>query len=894
MHEHLRDRLLARWGRFATTRPWLTLLVCLVLAALGIGLAATQLRMRTDRSELVDSSLEWNARYATYKAQFPRWNDVIVVVEGDAADARVTEFTRALADHLRALLFISIADAGFDTAEAGPRFFYAASDELFDQTLRDLATARAFAHAENPNTALALLLSQLQSGEGDPSDLDRLEQFLKPYVDAAEGGEPDFSFMDPRQSRWQPFASRNGTGPLRFIRVHFSGMGEGLEGLAADVKRLREAVRAYEAAHPPGAALSWGVTGIPALEADETAQSVRDSTLASIIAAVMIAGMMIAVYRGIWVPLLAMASLLIGLAWSFGWIVISVGHLQVLSVTFCSILMGLGIDYALLLISRLELLKERHPQLDDAMERAFRRVGPGMITGAITTAAAFASTAFTQFTGMAEMGIIAGGGIILCVVAVMCSLPAMLAVTGGWRRLLRSRPGGEDAHFAHGWFDVFDRRPWATVAMTSAITIGFLLLSLRVHYDGNVLRLQAPGVESVRWEHRIVEDDARTTWHALAMTTPEEGAALAARYRALTAQVSEVGGAGLLVPPKLDERLGKVRAVAATAPPRVVEATADLGTTLSQLNTLRAGIGLQTLTRRVPEEIKTRLQGIASRVGEAVTAGTALDDQQRAEAWRRLDGAWVRVRESLASFLATALDGNPPSEADLPPTLRDQFIGRDGSWLLMIFPTPDPEGLDRSILDPARLENFVTTLQATDPHVFGPPIQIHESSRVILRAYGIAAAIAVGSILVLLLLDFRRISDAICCLLPVFIGFLGAFGMMGLFGVPLNFANLIVMPLIFGLGMDASVNIVHRWRQHPVGRPAGLSGGTGRGITLALVSTMIGFGALLVSDHRGIQSLGFAVLAGLGVTLAACYSILPAVLRLRTRPAQPPLEPDDD
>ena len=166
--------------------------------------------------------------------------------------------------------------------------------------------------------------------------------------------------------------------------------------------------------------------------------------------------------------------------------------------------------------------------------------------------------------------------------------------------------------------------------------------------------------------------------------------------------------------------------------------------------------------------------------------------------------------------------------------------------------------------------------------MLGPPIQIHESSELIQREYVKAAVFAVIAILVLLLLDFRSLADTLCAMVPVTIGFLDAFGLMGLFGVPLNFANIIVMPLIFGIGVDAGVHVVHRWRAEPYGRPAGLSGGTGRGVTLTMASTMIGFGCMLLAEHRGIRSLGFVMLAGLSVTLLACYTVLPALLRLRT------------
>ena len=142
-----------------------------------------------------------------------------------------------------------------------------------------------------------------------------------------------------------------------------------------------------------------------------------------------------------------------------------------------------------------------------------------------------------------------------------------------------------------------------------------------------------------------------------------------------------------------------------------------------------------------------------------------------------------------------------------------------------------------------------------DVSVIGPTVQIYESSEMIKTEYIKAAAYAVAAILILLCLDFRRLSDALCAMAPVTIGFIGAFGLMGVLGVSLNFANIIVLPLIFGIGVSAGVHVVHRWRLEPSGRPRGLSGGTGRGITLPMLTTMIGFGCLLIAKHRAARLL---------------------------------------
>ena len=151
----------------------------------------------------------------------------------------------------------------------------------------------------------------------------------------------------------------------------------------------------------------------------------------------------------------------------------------------------------------------------------FRGIGPGMLTGAVTTAAAFASTALTQFKGMAEMGIIAAGGILLCLVAVLSVFPACLALTGRWKKIIRHRPGGEEAHFAHGRLDFVDTYPIPTLVVAALIVIGLGFSARNVRYDSNILNLQPPNLESVQWNKRVVDEDARSVWAGLVVVDPD-------------------------------------------------------------------------------------------------------------------------------------------------------------------------------------------------------------------------------------------------------------------------------------------------------------------------------------------------------------------------------------
>jgi predicted RND superfamily exporter protein len=255
-----------------------------------------------------------------------------------------------------------------------------------------------------------------------------------------------------------------------------------------------------------------------------------------------------------------------------------------------------------------------------------------------------------------------------------------------------------------------------------------------------------------------------------------------------------------------------------------------------------------------------------------------VDDAVRTERMEAMTHAWETGADQLRTTVELAMAPGMPGPDALPPVLRESWIGADGQWLLRVEPLPAED----SILEPTRLATFVESIRTVAPDVLGPPVQILESSRLITAAYQMAALYALIAVTVILLLDFRSIIDAALAIMPVFIGFIGVFGVMGLVGMQVNFANLMVLPLIFGIGVDAGVHVVHRWRNQPDGMPAGLIGGTGQAITLTMCTTIIGFGSLLIAEHQGIRSLSIVMVTGLGITWLACMLALPAALRLRT------------
>ena len=870
MSGDLRGRLLEAWGRGVTTHPAITLWCCGLLAAASVLLAVNRIELHSDRSDLVDPRLEWNARYAIYRADFPRWNDLIVCLDGPADDHEVDDFARMLARDLQTHDQVHRADAGFLASEAGPRLYLTSPADAFAPALNDLVYGARLAQAESPVAALDELFTTAQSRPTEDVSFEELAGVISPFIDGLNNRNASFDLLESMNDRWQPLVTNSGR--IRLVMVSLAQNEEAsVDALSRDLAWLRTTIKDLLVKHGHDD-LEWGITGIPAMEADETAQAIADSTVASIVAFLLVTGLLLLVFRHWMIPLLAATALVIGIAWSFAWVVISVGHLQLLSVIFSAILIGLGIDFALHLIARLRLVEGDHPDLPAAMGQTFRDVGPGLLTGAITTAAAFGCTAFTAFLGVAETGIIASGGVLLCLGAVMCAFPAMLALLPRWRQRVQKIRSVSD----HGFPQLvapFESRPVITLLAGGLIGAGMVMAAIQVRYDPNLLNLQPPGLESVQWAKRLAEEPGADLWSGLIMTEPESAPELVVELRN-HAQVEEVTGMGILYPPQLSERLAKVKEAASRL--EGVSNEPDRASTLvTQLRFLANGLKQRD---ELPAADQPAASALINQIEAALDEWSSIDSRERSRRYERLKAAWKRGAQEARPWFASALSGHPPGADDLPRLLQELWIGQDGQWLLRVAPRVD----ERSVLEPQRLNEFVEGVREVAPDVLGSPVQIYESTILIINAYLWSALLALGAILLVLFLDFRRPLDVFCAMLPVLIGFAGTFAIMTLFGLPVNFANLMVMPMILGIGVDAGVHAVHRWRSDPSRSPAGLWGGTGQGISLTLLTTGIAFASLLIADHRAVQSLATVMIIGLGVTFIATITILPAILRIRS------------
>jgi uncharacterized protein len=878
--------------RVVLRAPRFTLGCCLVLGCLSALYAWQVLQLKTSRLDLLNPSSPFHQRWIAYLEEFGEDDDAVVVVEG--SDPR--NVSRVLDELGRRLdeagdLFRSVLHR-VDTERLESKGLFLLkptelarivtfTEEMLPVIREDwepltaaqllLGTTRTLlAHAAAEEIPGALPVRQV-AHSADPGPLaaereaaDVLESLLLAVEAPTSYRFPGGSLGELPRALSSSGHLTADDGRLGFILVSIARTSSGILPDAEDVQQLKRLVAEVSRDNPD---VEVGLTGLPILEHDEMHISRHDMTRATICSLVGVSVLFVVGFGHWRLPLLAVGSLLIALTWSFGYIALSVGHLNILSISFGAILIGLGIDFGIHLLARFAEIRRQAATLEEAITTTVSEAGPGLTTGAVTTALAFGAAAMTHFTGIAELGVIAGGGVLLCLIASLVALPALLMMAERGRPLRAAphplpiaqacRPATQHAGFA--------------LVMT-LLTTAVLATGLpRLAFDHNLLNLQPEDLPSVIWERRLLAQGDQSVWFAVSMADSlEEIVQRKEELRTLpsVSRVEEV--ASLLLPPSPDhvasmseigERLSRLPA---TPPPLPLRDPRETALQFRQA----IDYASQQLTD-VPELASFRqgLRRLREAIGQVSPAVCGTRLQQFESSWAQ--DIWQRLTR-----LAEQSHSAPPTIADLPLAWRDRFISPQGRYLLRIFAQGDIWSMDR-------LEQFVREIERVDPRVTGHPVQTFYASRQMQQSYTHAAVYATLAVLMVLMIDFRSFRASLFALVPLGLGILQLFGLLGLLGIPLNAANMIVLPLIIGIGLDDGVHVVHDYRRQA--RNYALGNATAAAIVLTSATTMLGFGSLMMAHHQGLRSLGQVLTIGVFCCMMSSLVTLPALLALYDR-----------
>ena len=901
-HSTLRHRLLGRWSHLVGRWPKVVLALSLVVAGLSVFITARDLQFQPDRNDLLAPSLPWNKIFIDWQSTFPGKDDLIVIVDAGANSQAAGPLVDKLAEAIAKAPGIRHVEWKHPRSSYSGKTIRLLPWARFERQAADLADAKALLQSPSAAALIGNITRELRAAETKPADVpaadaktQEFEAIKKIYsltrlIDGlwqrlvASAGDTT-STLASLINKQSEFAYLSPDDRFYFLRVSPIRDEGSLNEFATAITSIRDVLAAHEK-EATASSMSLGLTGIPVIEMDETQVASTDSTIASIVSVVLILIVLMIAFYSVRTPLLAVLSLLIGIAWSFGYLTLVIGHLQVISVVFTVMLLSLGVAYGIYIAARFELTRHNHaPGLGGflaTLRDTIETVGPGVFTGAITTAAAFVTTVFTDFKGVAEMGHIAGVGIMLCLLAMFSVFPALLRLFRNKHRHFKPMENRRFHFYEDRWVMPFVRNSRATIIATAFITVGSLYGISQMYFDFDLLKLFPRGVESVDWQTRLSQAGRPIYFGASVCKDIEEARAVAAKMSGKESISDTFGGIGILFP---EQELRKIQHLnelrtQLTKGTTVIDPSSAGPDLLTTFRSLQLAMTIAT-ARKMPEEIRLALVALNKTTASAIAAMEAMDDTARAASVQRLDAEYRAWRGESARKIFEALDTLPLAPADLPAELLNPYIAPDGRVVLEVYPKL-PEGIT-SILDPAFLPFYVRDMESVDPNITGPSPQIYRSGVLIKESYQLAGLFALLVVFVLVCLDFRSLSDSLLSMIPVSVGFAMTFGIMWFMDMQINPANIIVLPLMFGIGVDAGVHMIHRYRQSPTTRPLGLSDGTGKGITITNLATVLGFATLIFARHRGVASLGFVLTVGIALTTLACWFVMPAVLEVVQR-----------
>jgi hopanoid biosynthesis associated RND transporter like protein HpnN len=845
------------------TVVWLSLGVAL----LSIAVVFSGLQFKTSRLDLLNPASEFNQRWLAYLDEFGEGDDAIIVAQGADA-AKVKEAIDAVAAGLQrpgmpVESVLSVRDLSTLRAKG---LHYLSSKELqqLDEGLQKLSE-----YSEKLG-GLNELLAGLSKLNGKTQEILRqptvpsaartalAKQYQKIIANIAEENDSSGSVspgeiqkgiaqLRDGMKQFEPAYLTADEGRIAYVLFRLKPVKNEFTRGADAIGRVRKMLVDLNQRHP---SVKLGLTGMPVLEFDEMKSSQNDMSVSTWLSLAGVGLMFWASYGGLRHTGVAIAVLLLGMAWAFGYLTLAVGHLNILSVSFTAILVGGGIDFSIHYVAHYLEGQSRGETVEASLVHTARNVGPGVITGGVTTAMAFMTTSLTDFVGVAELGLIAGGGLLLCLVATVVVLPALMVLSD------RGRTNRQQPKLipVAVWAAPSFKAPYFVLVLTLVITAvlgaGFQWL----RYDDNLLNLQAKSMESVKLERDILSTNDRSLWFAVSTAqSAADARTLKMRLEALEG-VDHVEEPGSLLPESGVEKRKRISGIASRLN-RLVKVDFDAAAG-SAPDLVRE---VQSATRLV-----VALEGDKSPTAQGWTAfGTAIANLAPGSSMN------VMLRD-----LRSIARPEPPEVADIPRPIAERCIGRTGKFMIRIYPKGN-------IWDREELTKFVRALEKVDPHVTGHPIQTFYASAQMRKAYVHASIYSIIAVTFLLLIDFGSITNTLVAMMPLCLGIIQMFGAMGWLGIPLNPASMIALPLIMGIGVDDGVHLMHDYRLQK--KRYRLANSTALAVMLTSATSMVGFAATILSPHQGLRSLGQVLTLGIFTCLASSLWALPAVLNIMSR-----------
>ena len=636
-----------------------------------------------------------------------------------------------------------------------------------------------------------------------------------------------------------------------------------------------------------------GLTGSIPLGRDEMVYGTQGLEISSLLSILAIGALLFVAFR-MWVaPLLALLNLIIGLIWAAGLVALVVPVLNIMTVMFVVILLGLGIDFSIHVISAFTEMRASGMTLEASMQAGLRKSGKGILTGALTTAIAFLALMIGDSRAMSEMGLVTAIGLMAVMVSTFVALPAFLVIRERNKEKRMLRRGvvpvvKKDITFSFMGkiAALFQEHPKTTLVGILALTILMVYSAMNISFNYNYMDLEPKGIPSITLQDTVTDKfDLSMDFAYLVSESVEEARELSRKAKDLpsVASVEDISSY-LPAPADQEERIPHIQEIArlmASARTTVI-GTSDLETIRSQVERLEMNMmEFQSMAfLGGQDKVLNRCNEIVGGM-EATPDNTifqrlfALLEQDQTALVQRLNA----FQDSYAGYFTRSVlqmaDTTRLTLASLPASVADRYANRDRTLFLT---TVLPSG--NIWQDFKFLDEFTDDLDTISDRSTGMPPVFRALMDIIARDGRNAALLTLVLVYLLLLVDLKHFGLATMALLPLATGMVWMVGLMHAFGLQLDVINVMALPLILGIGIDDGVHVVHRWRLEGSRSAQLVFASTGKAVLLTSLTTMLAFGSMMFSAYRGYASLAYALLIGVGACFFATLIILPAIMGL--------------
>lgn len=844
--------------------PVAAVLVAAAVTFVAGAYALETVRINSDDSKLISQEEPFRKDYEAFIDAFPEFDETtVIVITSDSID-RAEDAVDLMRDAMRArpdLIETVYAPSADDFYEDHGLLYLDLPD--LEDVIERLAEAQPALTALTEDPSLRGLFDQLERSleelkeEGDlPTGFARMANRVSEVTDSLLAGTP-------RRISWaDEFLEDEGT-VYRLVIVQGKKDFSDTIATAELIGEIRATAR--ELGLVPENGVEVRLTGMVPLAHDEQESLQQGLALAGGLSTVLLAVILGLGVGSLRISLATLVTLFASITWTTAYAMLAVGEFNIISAAFAVLMIGLGVDFAIHIGLRYEEECRSGLSVPDALVSASREAGVSVSLCALTSAIGFLSFVPTPYPGLAALGIIAGGGMLLALVASFTVFPAVLA-------LMRA-PSAQQSVALDRFGAVYrsvERHAGAWVAVAAVIAVVAGVISLHMRFDFSTLSMRDPTSESMTTLEDLQEEELYTDYSATILAEdPATAESLADELEALET-VAEARAPSWYVPDEQDDKLFMLEDAAFFLepvlhpdPPLSPPTDAERVASFDALRERIAALGHPGGDDEIRESVQ-RLEASLARLAASpapVSQLAALEELVVSDLEERID--WLR----------RAVTVDRVTFDDLPEDTRRRVIAPDGTTRVVALP-------EEGLTDVDALRRFVADVARIAPNATGRPAVEVGIGRVVVLTFRIAIGISLVAVALVLMVTLRSLVDAFLTLLPITLAALITTAVGVLIDMPFNMTNVVVIPLILGLGIDSGIHVFIRYR-HAGSMSGMMESSTPRAVLLSAATTFAAFGSLAVSGHVGLRSLGVLLSVSVVALLFCTLVALPALISVR-------------